>query len=113
MRRLDAALFPGSLAAFTLNRFLRAIATLVLFISALQIAMCATDCDCFLPAPVGISSHAIPQGDADGCLCCVQCAKMPVPAEVPLLLPQPFVRAWFAPRIFQTDGLSVYRPPRS
>jgi hypothetical protein len=95
------------------TRFLRAIAALVLLIGACQIAMCAVDCDCFLPAPVGISSHANSQGDADGCLCCAHCASVPDLVAVSLPLQFQFVRSPLARQIIEAGGLNVYRPPRS
>jgi hypothetical protein len=96
-----------------MTRFLRTVAILVLLISACQIAMCAADCDCFLPAPAGISSHATSQGDADGCLCCAQYARVPSLVDVALPLQEQLVRSWFAQQIFEADGLDVHRPPRS
>jgi hypothetical protein len=105
--------FCDCLAAFTLTQFLRTIAKLVLLFSALQIAMCAVDCECFLPAPAGISSHATDRGDADGCLCCAQCGQMPGLWDVPRPLQAQFVRSPLALRIAETYTIQVYRPPRS
>ncbi len=95
-----------------MHRLLRTIALLVLLVSTFQIAMCATDCDCFLPSASRMSSHST-RGDADGCLCCAQYARIAGPVEVPGPLLEQFVSSVFAVQIPQNEILHIYRPPRS
>jgi hypothetical protein len=96
-----------------MTRGLRAIALLVLLMGVFQIAMCATDCDCFLPLSPGISSHSSLQSDADGCLCCAQYARVAVAIGVPVPVFERFERSKSLLQIPQDGTLLVYRPPRS
>jgi len=58
----------------SLNRTIRISALVVLLVSAVQIGMCALDCDCFLPSARGIASRSL--NDADGCVCCARCGHV-------------------------------------
>jgi len=87
-------------------------ALLVLLISAAQIAMCATDCDCFLQPASRIASHSS-RADADGCLCCAQLARVSSLLEIPTLLFQPTAVLHAAPQIPPGNTLLLERPPRS
>ncbi len=95
-----------------MHRLLRTIALLVLLVSTFQIAMCATDCDCFLPSASRMSSHST-RGDADGCLCCAQYAQIAGPVEVPSPLLEQFIASVALKQTPQSDLLHIYRPPRS
>jgi hypothetical protein len=96
-----------------LTRLLRTIALLVLMIGAVQIAMCAADCDCFLPATAGISGHSSSQSDADGCLCCAQNAQLSSLIDVPELMHELFVPSKFLLQIPKDHTLLIDLPPRS
>jgi hypothetical protein len=96
-----------------LTRLLRTIALLVLIIGTVQIAMCAADCDCFLPSTAGISSHSSSPGDADGCLCCAQNAQLSNLIDVPKLAYVLFVPSKFLLQIPQDRTLLIDLPPRS
>ena len=56
-----------------MNRTFRIVALFVLLVSAVQIGMCAFDCNCFLPSARGIMARSLADadgcGDADGCVC--------------------------------------------
>ena len=87
-------------------------ALLVLLISAVQIAMCATDCDCFLPRASRLASHSS-RADADGCLCCAQAARVSGAVEVHTTLLRQTVAPSAAQHIPPGNTLLLDRPPRS
>jgi hypothetical protein len=87
-------------------------ALLVLLISAVQIAMCATDCDCFLPAASRMTSHSS-RADADGCLCCAQAARVSGHVEFHSPLQHQTVAPGTARNIPSANTLLLDRPPRS
>jgi len=95
------------------NRYLRiAVVLVLLFVGAAQIGMCAVDCNCFLPPPRGIVTRSF-SGDADGCLCCAQCAHVSSLVIVPDLIPAVFAPAALALQIYRTNAPRLDRPPRS
>jgi len=95
-----------------MHRLLRMAALLVLLISAAQIAVCATDCDCFLQPASRMASHSS-RADADGCLCCAQAARVSSLVEIPSPIFQQTAVSHAAPEIPPGNALLLDRPPRS
>ena len=102
----------SSRSEVTVHRLLRMAALLVLLISAAQIAMCATDCDCFLQRASRMASHSS-RADADGCLCCAQAARVCDAVEFHTALLQQTVAPSSALQIPPGNTLLLDRPPRS
>src|SRR5262245_5845173 len=101
----------------SVNRTVRVVALIVLLVSAVQIGMCAFDCDCFLPAARGIMARSAADadgcGDTDGCICCAACGHFTTVLEVPRLAWADFVPSVPPLQIVLADASLPYRPPRS
>jgi hypothetical protein len=92
---------------------LRFVAVRVLLIGVFQIAMCAADCDCFLPAAARMSPHSASRADADGCLCCAQSAEVHISIEIPSPLPKNVPLPGFALEAPRHYAAIFDRPPRA
>ena len=96
-----------------MTRLLRIAVLLVLVVSAVQIAMCAIDCNCFLAQPRGLTSHSLSTGDADGCLCCAQNGQIAGFVNLPSPAIADFAFSSSLAQVPFERSLRLDHPPRS